>query len=351
MTMQSYALTPGRIERFKGEILKHAKPFECLSLVGRQIQMPKNNSKTYVARRWLPYGATAAQPNQFFQNGTGDRGNALVQAHLTAEGITPNPDSITPQDVVEVIYQYSCLYGFTDVTFDLYEDDIPEQMKIQIGERVALVNEMICYGKLKTSTNQFYGGTGTSRATVNGSMTLNLQRAVVRGLQANHAMPMTRILKASPNFDTSAVAAGYYAYCHTDLEGMIRDLPGFTPVEKYATGEAQPNEIGKTERFRWITSPELIPFQDAGAAVGATGLFSTSGSNIDVYPVIVMGQDAFSQIAVRGSQSLDPTYLPPGQKDKSDPHGQRGYAGSKWYKATMLENQGWMAVVNVGRPT
>lgn len=353
MTMQAFALTPGRINKFKGAILKHAKPYECLVNVGRNVEMPKNMSDTYVARRFLPYGATSTNPNQFFANGTGDRGNALVALHLTQEGVTPAPDSITPFDITEVVQQYSCLYGFTDKTFNLYEDDVPEQMKIQIGERVALVNEMIVYGKLKSGTNQFYGGAGTSRATVAGPMTLGIQSAVVRSLRANHAMPITRVLKASANFDTSAVAAGYFAYCHTDLERMIRDLSNFVPAEKYASGEPQPNELGKCEAIRYILSPELVPFQDGGAAVaswtGSGTAYSTTGTSMDVYPVIIMGADAFSQIAVKGLNGLDTTFLPPGLKSKSDPHGQRGYAGTTWWKATMIENQTWYAVVNVAR--
>jgi N4-gp56 family major capsid protein len=355
MTMQTFALTPGRINKFKGEILLHAKPYEVLSKQGRQVQMPKKSSDTYVARRFLPYGASTANQNQFFQNGAGDRGNAMVQAHLTQEGVTPSPDSIVPFDVTEVVQQYSCLYGFTDKTFNLYEDDIPAQMKTQIGERVGLVNEMIVYGKLKSCTSQFYGGTGTSRATVAGPMTQTLQSAVVRFLMANHAMPVTKVLKASANYGTDAVAPGYFAFAHTDLERQIRDLPNFTPAEKYASGTPMENEIGKCERFRYILSPDLPSFQDAGAAVASfsgTGTgYSTSGVNLDVYPVIVLGADAFSQISVRGLDALDPTFLPPGEKSKSDPLGQRGYAGTSWWKAAMIENQQWMAVVNVARAT
>ena len=55
--------------------------------------------------KFLPYGATSSSPNIFFANGTGDRGNAIVQAHLTSEGVTPTPDSITPFDVTEVVQQ------------------------------------------------------------------------------------------------------------------------------------------------------------------------------------------------------------------------------------------------------
>lgn len=353
MTMQTFALTTGRLNKFKGEILKHAKPYEVLAKAGRQVQMPQNNSDTYVARRFLPYGATATSPNTFFPTANGDRGNTLVQAHLTQEGVTPSPDSITPYDITEVVQQYSCLYGFTDKTYNLYEDDIPAQMKIQIGERVGLVNEMIVYGKLKSGTNQFYGGSGTSRATVAGPMTLNLQSAVVRSLMANHAMPVTRLLAAAAKYDTSAVAPGYFAYTHTDLERQIRDLPNFVPAEKYASGSPEEGEIGKCERIRYILSPDLPSFQNGGAAVaswtGAGTAYSTTGTSMDVYPVIVMGADAFSQISVRGLNALDPTFLPPGEKSKSDPLGQRGYAGTSWWKATMIENPLWYAVVNVAR--
>lgn len=351
MTMQTFALSAGRINKFKGQILAHAVPLEVLNRGGRQVKMPKNNSDTYVARRWLPYGATSTDANtinRFFQNGTGDRGNAITQAHLTQEGVTPTPDSITSQDVTVVVQQYSCLYGFTDKTYDLYEDDIPAAMIEQIGERVTFVNEMIVYGALKGCTNQYYGGTGTTLATVNGALSLGMLRKIAKNLQANHAKPVNKMLGASGNYGTDAVAEGYTVYCSTDMEPDIRDLPGFVPAEKYASGKPMPNEIGKCERFRFITTPDLPSRQDAGAAIGSTNLASTSGTSIDVYQFIVCGQEAWSQIAVRGKESLNPTYLPPGEKSKSDPLGQRGYAGTIWWKAVMIENNGWMAVGNVG---
>lgn len=348
MTMQTFGLTPGRLNKFKGEILAHAVPLEVLGKAGRQVKMPKNSSDTYVARRYLPYGATSSNQNIFFSpTATGDRGNAVVQAHLTSEGVTPAPDSITPVDITVVVQQYSCLYGFTDKTYDLYEDDIPKAMVEQVGERVTLVNELIVYGALKACTNAYYGGTGTSLATVNGGLTLGMIRKIAKSLQANHGRPVNKMLSASGNYGTDAVAEGFTVYCHTDMEPDIRDLPGFTPAEKYASGTPMPNEIGKTERFRFITSPDLPAILGGGASVGSTGLQYT-GSNIDVYPFIVTAQDAWSQIAVRGKDSLEPTFLAPGQKTKSDPFGQRGYAGTIWWKAVMIENNGWMAVGNVG---
>ena len=351
MSMHQFTSTAARIAKFKGAILKHAEPVEMLSKQGKQVKFPKNNSDTYVARRFLPYGATATSAstiNQFYQNATGDRTGAIVQAHQTQEGVTPLPDSITPQDVTVVLQQYSCLYGFTDKTFDLYEDDIPQQMTIQIGERVTFVNEQIIYGVLKTCTNVYYGGAGTSVATVNGAISLNLIRRIVKNLQANHAKPVNRMLSASGDYGTEPVAEGYLVYCHTDLEPDLRNLPGFTPTEKYASGKPMPGEIGKCERFRFIGHPDLPSIQDGGAAIAGTTLSSTTGTSADVYGLIVVAENAWSQVAVRGMESLKPTYLPPSKATKSDPFGQRGYAGTIWWKAIMIENHGWMASCFVG---
>jgi len=354
ISTQTFGLTAARIAKYKGEILAHAEPQELLSRDGRQVKMPKNSSDTYVARRFLPYGGTstnATTQNTFFPTADGDRGNVIVQAHLTQEGVTPQPESIVPMDVTVVMQQYSCLYGFTDKTYDLYEDDIPKEMIKQVGERITLVNELIMYGVLKGCTNQFYGGTGTTVVTVNGGITLGMLRKIGKSLMANHAKMVNSMLKPSANYGTDAVEAGFNVYVNSDMRPDIRDLPGFIPAVKYASGSAMEHEFGKCEEFRFMSSPDLPSLQNGGAAIGATGLYSTTGTSLDVYPFIVTAQNAWSQVAVRGKESLAPTYLAPGTPSKSDPFGQRGFAGTIWWKAGMVENNGWMAVGNVGVKT
>ena len=71
-------------------------------------------------------------------------------------------------------------------------------------------------------------------------------------------------------------------------------------------------------------------------------------TKVDVYPFIVVGEDAWGQLSLRGADALDPTYIPPGQKDKSDPLGQRGFVGAKFYMACTMLNEGWMAVAEAG---
>ena len=344
MPMQTYPGTTSRIGKLKGEILRHAIPREVLGITGNNKEMPRNASDTIVFRRWLPFGGV---DNQWITAGNVD---TFASSHQTAEGVTPSGDTLSPVDVSASLVQYAVLYSVSDRTFDLHEDDVPAEMKKQTGERVGLIREMVRYGALKGATNKYFAG-GSSRSTVSASLSLNLIRKVAKGLLANHADQITQILSPSPNYKTSSVEAGFLVFCSTDMEPAIRDLPGFTKVADYGNRKPiSPEELGSVERYRFITSPELAGYADAGAAVGSTGMFSTTGANIDVYPIIVVAEDAWGQVALRGTKSLDVTWLPPSTKDKNDPLGQRGYVGAKFYHVAVVLNQGWMAVIESGTP-
>lgn len=339
MALHTYSTQAGRVNEIKGEILAHAIPVEVLALGCKMKPMPRNEGDNITYRRWLPYGATSTSAN------TINRPSVTAAAHLLNEGTTPNADTLTPVDVNVQILQYGCLYSYSDKAALLYEDDIPEEMKIQVGERMGLVREMIRYGALKACTNVTYSG-GTTRATVDEAIGLNILRRAAKTLKRNHAKKKTRVLSASPNYDTSAIEAGFLVFVSTDAEPDIRDLPGFVPVAKYGSRSAiNEHEIGSVEEFRFILSPELTPYAAGGAAVGSTGLVADDATNIDVYPFIIMGEDAAFDVALRGASALDVTHLPFKQKDKSDPLGQRGYVGASFWDAVLVTNNGWMAVV------
>lgn len=329
-----------RIGKIKGEILAHAIATEVLGITGQQRGLPKNQGKTVVYRRYLPHGA--ANTNWDTRN----RPVAAVAAHELTEGVTPTADSLTPQDITAVIKQYGCLYQLTDQVADTYEDDVPAEMKKHCGERVGMLREMIRYGVVKGCTNVFYAG-GTSRATVASKITLNILRKISRNLQANHAKRITGILAPSSSIATKPVEASYLVFVHTDAEADVRDLAGFVHVSAYGSRKpVHPQELGSCENYRFVTSPDLAPYAAAGADIGTTGL--TGAAKVDVYPFIVAGEDAWGQLALRGADSIDPTYIPVGQKDKSDPLGQRGYVGAKFYMNAVLLNEGWMAVAEAG---
>lgn len=342
MAIQSYATEGARIAKLKGEILKHAVPRTVLGISGDQKRMGKNQSDTVVYRRWVPFGGTA---------GTAEGTNSwslTAVSHQVNDGVTPEADTLAPDDISVQLQQYACLYAYTDKTADLYEDKIPPEMKLQAGERMGLVREMIDYGALKGCTNKFYAG-GTTRGSVDEAVSLNLLRKVSKSILGNRGDLVTNTLGASADYNTSPVEAAFLVFVHTDCEHDVRELPGFVSCAEYGTmTKVHPMELGSVDRYRFIVSPELAPIINSGAAPAATGLISTGASFIDVYPFIIVGKNAWANVALRGMDSFEPVHIPVETKDKSDPLGQRGYIGAKFYSAAFVQNDGWMAVAECG---
>jgi N4-gp56 family major capsid protein len=109
-------------------------------------------------------------------------------------------------------------------------------------------------------------------------------------------------------------------------------------------------EIGSVERFRFITSPYFKPWLSGGGTVTAGAFLSaggTTGTTADVYPVIVMAQEAWGQVAVKGMDAVTPTYLPAKQRTHANPLGQFGYVGATFWKAAVRTNEQWLVRIEV----
>jgi N4-gp56 family major capsid protein len=340
MPIQTYASPAGRINEVKGEMLRIAEPQEVLAIGCSQKKMPRNKGDNITYRGIIPTGGATTNAN------TINRWSVTTAAHEVQEGVTPTAEALTYRDVNVQIKQYACLYSYTDKAELFHEDDIPGDQKMMTAKRMGLVREMIRYGVMKAGTNVQFSG-GTSRATVDEAITYNGLSLMTRTLLANGAGMKTSILAPGPAYDTSAIEAAYLVFCHTDCEHDIRRLEDFVPVAKYANRQPiNENELGSVGRFRFIVSKELGAYADAGAAVGSTGLLSTSGSNIDVYPMIVMAEDAVFDVAL--NTNFEVIHHKAGEKSKADIFGQRGYVGAQFWSAALVVNNGFMGVIEVG---
>lgn len=352
MPIQNYGLSEERTGQSLGRMLAHAEPMCILGILGQKDDRKRNTGVKTIYRRWLPKGGTTSAPNQFVQNGTGDRTAAYVAQHQTSDGITPMAETITPQDIEVDQKEFGIVYGFTNRTTEMSEDPIPEVMETFVGERIGLVREWTLFGVLKGCTNKFYGGTGTSRATVNGRLSLSGLRRIERSLKANHAKPARKLLQPIPakgEYGTAPVDSCYPVFISSDLASDARDLPNFIPKEKYLGGmKPLSGELGSCEEFRFLVSPELVAVQDSGAAVASTvpALLSTTGTSADVYQVIVGSAESWGHLGLELDED-DISLVPTKQKDKTDVLGQRGYVGALFkYNAVRL-NEGQMAVYEV----
>jgi N4-gp56 family major capsid protein len=310
------------------QMLKHAGPVRILDKFGMLRPMPKNKTQTIKFRR--PKVFTAAT-------------TPLV------EGVTPTATQFSYEDVEVSLKQYGQVVEITDVIEDTHEDPVLNDAATQAGENIGRTMEALDWGVLRAGTNVFYAN-GAVRTDVNTPVSLNKIRAVVRALKAQKGMKITQILDGSVNFQTKPIEASFVAVHHTNVEADIRNLPGFTPVAQY--GSRKPiseYEVGSVEDVRFIASPDLDPIANGGAAKAGSGttMLSTGGTNADIYPILIMGKEAYGIVPLRGQGSVSPTILRPGVRDKSDPLGQRGYVGWKAWHASLILNQLWMARLEV----
>lgn len=343
MATQTYSSpSAGRINEIKGEMLAFAEPTIVLGLGCEMKKLPKNQGDNVSYRRVIPTGGATTNAN------TINRWSVTAVGHLLQEGVTPAAETLTDQYVNVQLAEYGAIYGWTNKVEDLHEDDIPGDMKRLLAKRMGLVQEMIRYGAMKACSNVMYSG-GTTRATTDEVISLAILRRMARTLLANHAGKKTKIIAPGPEYDTSAIEEAFLVFVHTDAAADVRDLPGFVPVSKYAGFKPiSPKEIGACEEFRFILSPELASYADAGGANSSLYGTTNSANNIDVYPFIVCGEDAVFDVALKGGDSFNISVLPASQKDKNDILGQRGYVGASFYSACLVANNGFMGVIEAG---
>lgn len=347
MSAQGYSTAASRnLIRAAQGMLEHAQPIIVLGDFGEQKQMPKNNTDTLVFRRVLPFGAVTTGSGIGSTQYVGTP-QITVGNFLLSEGVTPNSNTVSFQDVSVQLQNFGVLYKFSSKLENLYEDDVPSEMVKLVGETMGEILELVRYGVLKAGTQVIYAN-GSSRGSVNTTISLNKIRQAARVLEANRARRITSKLSPSVNFATKAVQAAYLVFVHTDAEADIRNLPNFTRTEDYGQGKpVHDREIGACEQFRFITSPLLAPFAGTGSAT-TNGLVSIAGSNVDVYPFLIVAESAWGQVALKGMDAITPRIIRSGDTNHANPLGMFGYVGaSTWFNAVRL-NDAWMARVEAG---
>jgi N4-gp56 family major capsid protein len=357
MSLQGYSTAASRnLIRAAQDMLAHAQPITVLGDFGVQREMPQNQTDTLVFRRTLPIlasttGATIEGSTRYV--GTPGGASATAASGLTAanyllgEGATPTANTLAFQDITVQLQQYGILFKFSSKVELLYEDDIPAEMTKITGETMAEILELVRYGILKAGSTVIYGNS-TTRGNVNTVISLNALRKAARTLESNRAKRVTSRIAPGVNFGTRAIQPAFIVFMHTDAVSDVRNLPGFTKVEEY--GNFKPIhdlEIGACEDFRFVKSPLLVPFTNAGSAT-QNGCLSINAANVDVYPFLVIGEDAWGQVALKGMNALKPTKISSQTQNHANPLGQFGFVGaSTWFNAVRL-NEAWMARIEVG---
>lgn len=306
------------------DMLEHAEPHIVATRFAKQVTMPKNKRERVDFRRPVTFSA-ADTP--------------------LAEGVTPTATRFSYETENATLQQFGEVIIVTDLADDTAEHPVVKDASMISGENLGRTIEALNNSVIKAGTAVAYAN-GSARTDVNTAISLGLIRGAVRTLRSAKAKPISKVVQPGPAYNSFAIAPSYIGICHTDVAADIRNLPGFVPAEEYASRKlVHDYELGKVEDVRFVCSADFDAWADGGGAKGA--MKSTTGTSADVYPVVILGQEAFASVALAGYGSVEPTIIPSGQKTKDDPLGQRGYIGWKTYWAGTILNDAWLLRLEV----
>jgi N4-gp56 family major capsid protein len=325
MALNTYGdISPRTAGHATKDLLERGQPMAILERFGHVDAQGKN--KTTV-RKWRRYEALSPATTPL------------------VEGVTPAGKAISYTDIEVTLKQYGDYVELTDVIQDTHEDPVLSEMTQILAEQIVETVELVRYSTLKAGTNVFYSGGVTARASVDGTITRGDLRKIYRSFKKNRAKEISEIIAPTAKVATEPVGKAYFIVGHTDLAADLMNVPGFTPIEKYAAGtKVMDGEVGKVENFRFILNELFAPFLAAGTS-GSTYLTNgLSGTGqADVYPMLAFAKNAYAIVPLQGANAVKPMVKNPGAPTQGDELGQRGFVSWKGWQATAILNDAWMA--------
>ena len=321
MSFNTYLQSQARLNTYaEAKALKRAMPFECLSIFGSARMLPSNSTDNITFRRVNPFP---------------------IATTLT-EGLVPSSRTLTKTNVAATVSEYGDLVRFTNRDFDLSPEETVKEASEACGDQIVETRENVLWNVLRAGTAVGYSN-GSARNTTNTTITVNAMDAAVRVLESNRAKKISKKVATDDSFNTVNVRPSYIAFCHTDMKRDIQALAGFLDAKDYSD-LVHSEEFGARGHVRFVTCPHFEAFYAAGSST-INGMKQT-GANTDVYPIVIVGEEAYGHVTVRGKDGMLSgaalKVLLPNKLDSGNPLGQFGSVGWKgWFTALRL-NEAWI---------
>ena len=215
---------------------------------------------------------------------------------------------------------------------------------------------------------KYMGATASSLATVADVITYNDLVKLNVTLDDNRCPKDTKALKGSQDTDIINIAAARYVFIGSELIPTLMRMvdyhgdKAFVPVEKYAKIEngkyvnTLHGEIGSVAGFRFVVVPEMMGYKGKGVLIASAVKGNTllnNGTNIDVYPMLVVGSGSFAKINFQSSGTTNDKFQiivrKPGTfANPEDPFEKIGYSSIQFWQGTMILRPEWIAKVLTG---
>ncbi len=314
------------------ELLERARADDIFVPVVDMKPVPENKAETATWRRMV---------------------NDAVSTTEITEGVNPDWQSVSYEDVSGTFEERVEIYAVTSRSRRLSEDDHVKNSVDQLKDKVLRIRNAVGWSKWIAGTTVLYNNPNHSaRTDVDGPITLGIIQEAVRLLDDAKGEFFTEVDDGGLFNGTVPLEPSYLGLGHTNVLPDLRRVDGFVTCAEYGSAKAvSKHEKGSVENTRWLMSPELTPFADSGAAVGSTNMKSTTGTDIDVYPLLICAKYALGCGDLKGDADdgwggVEVEILD--KADKSDPGNLNTLAVAHWWDLQLILNDTWVVRVEVG---
>lgn len=286
---------------------------------------------------------------------------------LTEIGGRVNRVGFSRTEVEGTFNKFGIFFEYSDELLKFDSDkDLYSFMYSQAVEAAEQVNEdMLQIDLLQNAGTMVYAGNAISDATMNETSMVTLQtlNRLSRALDDAHSPKRTKIIKGSGNYDTRTATVYRTIFCGSNVVELLRNLSdrwgnkAFIEVHQYAaaSGSLFEDEVGIIGNFRVVQCDRMMNWQGAGAQSNpAFGLASYNG-NYDVFPILCVGEDAFTTISFEGSNGLNNKFVIKSQKPNEshsviDPFGEIGFVSIKWWYGFLAQKPERIGLIKTVAP-
>jgi len=308
-------ITPAVDGYFQKLLLVRNKPKLIHALFADHHDLPSGHGKTIVMRRY------AALPTRTAE---------------VLEGVTPDSDTLSKQDIRATVAQYMGWTLITDVLEFTCENKILNVNVSELNDQMYRTEDELVRNILVTTASAITASHGDPAPT---NLNADDIEIVANTLQNNDASPVAPTIAATPKVGTSPIEASYWAMMHTQLNRDLRRCEGFIkPVEYGQQTGILPAERGNVGEVRFLAS-SLAHKQGS-----ATEAFpSTAGT---YYYIPVIAKHAYGIVDLKKANARLIIH-PKGSGGSSDPGNQRQTAAWTFMNVSRIKNDNNIIVLKV----
>jgi N4-gp56 family major capsid protein len=339
--------------------------------------MPKNMGKTIKRFHYMPIldvrnvngqgidaaGTTIANGNLYGSSKDVGTISAKIPA-LTEAGGRVNRVGMKRLELEGTIEKFGFFDEYSQESLDFDSDS--ELMQHLTTESVKAANEItedqLQIDLLNGAGVVRYAGVATSDVTLSGETgnvtAVDYDDLVKLSIELNNnrTPKQTKVISGSRMVDTKVVNAARVMYVGSEMVPALMKMTdyhgnkAFIPLAQYAqAGSVIRGEIGAVDSFRIVEVPEMMKWAGVGATVTNDAGYHSTGSNYDVFPMMVVGEGAFTTVGFQTDGKTVKFKIkhvrPSENHSSSDPYGETGFYSIKWYYGTMILRAERLAVV------